>query len=90
VAAPVVQSEPRKSRKLSYKLQLELDTLPARLEQLEGDIAALQAQINAPDFFSQPGDVTQAKLDALAAAESSLEDAFLRWEELEAMKNGES
>lgn len=90
VAAPVVQSEPRKSRKLSYKLQLELDTLPARLEQLEGDITALQGQINAPDFFSQPGDVTQAKLDALAAAEAALEEAFLRWEELEAMKNGES
>ncbi len=92
-AEPVVKNETqttaKKNRKLSYKLQLELDGLPARLEQLETEIDVLQAQVNQPDFFSLPLESTQATLDALQQAESNLEQAFARWEELEAMKNEE-
>lgn len=92
-AEPVVKNETqttaKKNRKLSYKLQLELDGLPARLEQLETEINALQVQVNQPDFFSLPLESTQATLDALQQAESNLEQAFARWEELEAMKNEE-
>ncbi|WP_409423028.1 ABC transporter ATP-binding protein [Pseudaeromonas sp. ZJS20] len=79
----------RKGRKLSYKLQLELDTLPAKLELLENSIAQWQARINEPDFFSKPSEETQPVLDALSQAETDLEAAFLRWEELEALKNEE-
>ncbi|WP_042026213.1 ATP-binding cassette domain-containing protein, partial [Aeromonas enteropelogenes] len=87
---PVVVSEaPKKSKKLSYKLQLELDGLPARLEQLEAELEALQGEINQPGFFSLPSDQTQPKLDALNAAEAALEEAFARWEELEGLKNQE-
>ncbi len=82
-------SAAKKNRKLSYKLQLELDGLPARLEQLETEINELQAQVNQPDFFSLPLESTQSTLDALQQAESNLEQAFARWEELEAMKNEE-
>ena len=83
------QTTTKKNRKLSYKLQLELDGLPARLEQLEEKINALQAEVNQPDFFSLPVESTKATLDALQQAESDLEQAFARWEELEAMKNEE-
>ncbi len=83
------QTTTKKNRKLSYKLQLELDGLPARLEQLEDKINALQAEVNQPDFFSLPVESTKATLDALQQAESDLEQAFARWEELEAMKNEE-
>ncbi|MGL5288009.1 MAG: ABC transporter ATP-binding protein, partial [Aeromonas sp.] len=77
----------KKSKKLSYKLQLELDGLPARLEQLEGELEALQNEINQPSFFSLPSDQTQQKLDACSAAEMAFEQAFSRWEELESLKN---
>ncbi|MGL5302630.1 MAG: ABC transporter ATP-binding protein, partial [Aeromonas sp.] len=77
----------KKSKKLSYKLQLELDSLPARLEQLEGELEALQNEINQPSFFSLPSDQTQQKLDACSAAEMAFEQAFSRWEELESLKN---
>ena len=89
VAEPVaLAAEPaKKTRKLSYKLQLELDNLPARLEQLETELDALQAEINHPGFFSLPAEQTQSKLDALHAAEAALEHAFSRWEELEALKH---
>ncbi|QDY41549.1 ABC transporter ATP-binding protein [Candidatus Pantoea soli] len=78
----------RSAGKLSYNLTRELEQLPQKLEQLETQIGALQAQMSHPDFFSQPHDKTQPVLDALAEAEQALETAFERWEELEALKNG--
>ena len=75
-----------KSKKLSYKLQRELEALPVKLEELEAEIEALQQQVNNPEFFGQPAEETQPILDKLAATEQELEVAFERWEELEAMQ----
>lgn len=41
-----------------------------------------------PDFFSQPHETTQPVLSAIAQAEEALEQAFARWETLEAQQNG--
>lgn len=49
-AAPKTESKP-KAKKLPYKIQQELDGLPAKLEQLEQKIEKLQSTVNAPDFF---------------------------------------
>ncbi|SUC26412.1 ABC transporter ATPase component [Providencia rustigianii] len=78
---------PKRTNKLSYNLLRELELLPAKLEQLEGDIEALQAQIGDADFFNQPHDVTEKALSTLAAKEQELEQAFDRWQELELLKN---
>ncbi|MFG6245216.1 ABC transporter ATP-binding protein, partial [Vibrio diabolicus] len=72
--------------KLSYKLQRELEALPAKLEQLESDIEGLQEQVNDPEFLAKPVEQTQPVLEQLAALEQELEIAFERWEELEAMQ----
>lgn len=91
-AKPVVEaslkSEPvaAKPKKLSYKLQRELETLPATLEQLEEEIEKMQQTVNSSDFFAQPVEQTQTVLDKLAALEQELEIAFERWEALEAMQ----
>ncbi|MDU8923765.1 ABC transporter ATP-binding protein [Pasteurellaceae bacterium LIM206] len=77
------QHNKTKAVKLSYKEQRELEQLPQLLEQLEADIAALQAEVSDPAFFQQPHEYTSAKLQALADQEAELENAFLRWEELE-------
>ncbi|MGL1154813.1 ABC transporter ATP-binding protein [Vibrio parahaemolyticus] len=74
------------SKKLSYKLQRELEALPVKLEQLESDIETLQEQVNDPEFFAKPVEQTQPVLEQLAALEQELEIAFERWEELEAMQ----
>ncbi|HAS6257345.1 TPA: ABC transporter ATP-binding protein [Vibrio vulnificus] len=90
--AKVVEETPKTapakntSKKLSYKLQRELEALPAKLEQLEVDIEALQEQVNSAEFFAQPVETTQPVLEQLAALEQELEIAFERWEELEAMQ----
>lgn len=101
--APLVESEnaplrpadtsPRKQGegkkvKLSYKEQRELEALPEKMEQLEAEIEALQAEVNSADFFAKDPSYTQAQLQKLADTEMALEQAFERWEELENIKNG--
>ena len=88
--APVAKAETvkRNSNKLSYNLQRELEQLPQKLEQLEAQLGDLQAQVADASFFSQPHDHTQIVLADMASAEQALEEAFERWEYLEALKNG--
>ncbi|WP_404340232.1 ABC transporter ATP-binding protein [Pseudoalteromonas mariniglutinosa] len=76
-----------KNNKLSYKLKLELEQLPSKVEQLEKALNAQQVVVNDPDFFKQDADVTTDALNQLAQLESDLEAAFERWEELEELKN---
>lgn len=78
----------RGTSKLSYKLQRELEQLPALLEELEAKLEALQAQVADAAFFSQPHEQTQQVLANLNEAEQELEQAFERWEYLESLKNG--
>lgn len=82
------EPEKRAANKLSYNLQRELEQLPQKMETLESQLETLQAKVADGDFFSQPHDVTQPVLDALAVAEQELEVAFERWEYLESLKNG--
>ena len=74
--------------KLSYNLQRELEQLPQKMEELEAQLAAYQAQVADVNFFNQPHEATQPVLDALAKAEQELETAFERWEYLESLSNG--
>lgn len=55
---------------------------------LEAKLEALQTQVADASFFSQPHEQTQKVLADMAAAEQELEQAFERWEYLEALKNG--
>ena len=71
------------ARKLSYKLQRELDGLPGIIEGLEAEVEALQAEVSAPAFYSQDRELVHGRLDALVAAERQLEAAMTRWIELE-------
>lgn len=76
-----------KSTKLSYKLKLELEELPSKVEALEVALEEQQEIVNSPDFFKQDPETTQVALNHLADLESKLETAFERWEELEALQN---
>lgn len=76
-----------KSNKFSYKLKLELEQLPSKVEQLEITLETQQIVVNDPDFFKQDADSTTKALNHLAKLESDLEAALERWEELEELKN---
>lgn len=86
---PAKRQPAKPSNKLSYHLLRELEQLPKKIEELEERIAELQANVSDVNFFNQPHDVTQSVLQSLADAEHELEQAFERWESLEAQKNGE-
>jgi ATP-binding cassette subfamily F protein uup len=77
---PVSRAE---RRKLSYKLQRELEQLPARIEALEQHIVSLQQRIGSPGFFEQPHAVITETTEKLSQAEAELEHAMERWLELE-------
>ena len=78
------ESKPKGPRKLSYKLQRELDALPDMIEQLEAEVSSLQAEVTAPNFYAGSHSTTRAKLEALTLAQERLEQSIERWAELEA------
>ncbi|RJT47459.1 ABC transporter ATP-binding protein [Rahnella woolbedingensis] len=87
-AQPKAEPAKRTANKLSYNQQRELEQLPAQISSLEEKIEALQKQMSDANFFTLPHEETQQVLTAFAAAELELEQAFERWEALEAQKNG--
>lgn len=82
----IVETKPKAEKKLSYKLQRELEALPAKMEQLEQEVEALQEVISAPEFYAQDQDKINLQLGQLASKEQELEVCFERWEELESLK----
>ena len=83
--SPKPKSSVRKTKKLSYKDQRELDSLPAEIETLETALAELQEQVNDPEFFKQTADSTAATLATLSETEETLSRKYARWDELESM-----
>lgn len=75
--------------KLSYKLQRELEGLPAEIERLETAVADVEATISEPGFYEQDGDAVTATLQKLSDVQAELETAMERWMELEAQASGE-
>lgn len=76
-----------KPAKLSYKLKLELEQLPGKIETLEQEVADLQDTISDANFYSGPPDDVAATLQKLTDTEARLEQAIERWMELEEQAN---
>ena len=72
-----------RSRKLSYREKTELAALPARIEALEQQKAALEARIGSADFYEQPPEEIKRELAALDQLTLDLDAAIERWAELE-------
>lgn len=75
-----------KKKKLSYKLQRELDELPKKIEILEAEQEAISVTMSAADFYQQAQEEIQKTLSASEASKNKLEASYERWETLEAMK----
>ena len=78
-------NEPSRSatKRLSYKDQRDLELLPATIETLETEIAALQERIAAPEFYKQPAATIAATHNRGKELASQLAATFQRWSELE-------
>ncbi|MCB1626162.1 MAG: ATP-binding cassette domain-containing protein [Xanthomonadales bacterium] len=82
-AAPSVAEAAPARRKLSYKDQRELDTLPQRIEALEQELAQRTAAMNEPGFYQREAAAIQADQQTLAERQTELEQLYGRWETLE-------
>ncbi len=89
-AQPVEKNVPEKGRplkerprKLSFKEERELETLPGQIASLEEEQAGLHARLSDPEFYKSAGSEVVTINARLAAIEQGLEEAYLRWDELE-------
>lgn len=76
----------RSNKKLSYKVKLELEALPAKIETLEKSISELEQQTTADDFYATPYEEQQPILDELNIKHKELDTAIRRWDELGTME----
>lgn len=72
----------REKRELE-SLQKELKELPARIESLEAAQHKLSLEMSDSSFYQQSGESISAARSLLLDIEKQLENAYLRWEELE-------
>jgi ATP-binding cassette subfamily F protein uup len=83
-AATIATKEPsRAQRKPSYKEQLELEQLPARIEALEAEQKQLQALVASADFYKRPAAEIHEALSRLEELETLLLAAYTRWDTLD-------
>ena len=81
--ASAAEKHGTKPRKLSYKEQREIETLPGKIETLEVEQSQLQAAVGAAGFYRQPGEAISATLTRLQSVTAELEEYYARWEVLE-------
>jgi ATP-binding cassette subfamily F protein uup len=78
-----VKSSAKPRKKLSYKLQRELEALPQVIAEKEARLKKLQESINEAGFFEQPLEKTEPVMNEITELEEQLMQDLERWEELE-------
>ncbi len=72
--------------KLAYKAQRELAETPAKIEALEAELSELTARLGEAAFYKSDA-AEQARVHArLAALAAQIEQAYARWDALEALR----
>ncbi len=93
---PVIASAPRRApapettppasgprKKLSFKEQRELETLPARIDALEREQGTLEAAVADPAFYREPAATIAERMARLTAVHQELLAAMARWDDLD-------
>ncbi len=70
------------AKKLSFKLQQELDALPDKIESLEKQQSDWHQKMASPEFYQGSSDAIVDAKSKLQAIEVDLKNAYRRWEEL--------
>ncbi len=86
---PIEQTKKQKpktsSKKISFKQQKELEQLPGQIDSFELEQEKLADKIGDANFYKQEQDIINETLGLLKEVEQKLEQAYQRWDELEAM-----
>ncbi len=89
VKPEATRAERERPRKLSYKEQRELESLPALIESLETEQTQLQQKFAEPGFYQQSGVEIAKVTNRLESLHEELQTAYARWELLEELHNVE-
>jgi ABC transport system ATP-binding/permease protein len=88
-----VKSDARRSgnataekRKLSYKEERELDSLPVQIESLEDEQRALNTHVAGPEFYKTGAEAIREALARLEHLQREIARAYERWDELESRR----
>ncbi len=83
---PKEKAAPKTTAKLSYKLQRELDQLPVKIEKLEANKTSLEEQMADPEVYKNADKLGEVQTQ-YNELQTTLEQTYSRWEELEEMAN---
>ncbi len=72
-------------RKLTYKEQRELESLPGKIEALEREQVELSARMGEADFYRQGSGKITATMERIEAVKGELETCYARWQSLESL-----
>ena len=86
-AASTEEKRDGRPRKLSYKEQRELASLPGKIESLEAEQSELRAAMSDADFYRRPRAKIAAATDRLETVTQELEACYARWQALESQAN---
>ena len=86
-SANVTELKPKKTKKLSYKDQRDLDNLPAEVEALSMKISDMEAALSDPDLYQKDPAQFNELSKEIEALRETLEEKEMRWLELEELKD---
>ncbi|WP_298636165.1 ATP-binding cassette domain-containing protein [uncultured Umboniibacter sp.] len=72
------------AKKLSYKVQRELEQLPGIIEALEAEIAELEGVVADPKFYDRDVAEQTELFEKISVVQAKLDEALERWMELDA------
>lgn len=85
--APAAAPAPKTAKRLTYKLQYELDNLPAKIAALEKEIDSLESVLEDATLFERDRGQFDAASKRLAESRADLAASELRWLELDEMRS---
>jgi len=83
--ADAAAADPRLApkKKPTFRELRELEELPARIEALEAEQAALNVVVGGPEFYKEPAETIKTTLARLEDVRQALLDAYARWDDLD-------
>jgi ATP-binding cassette subfamily F protein uup len=76
-----------KQKKLSYKDSIELSQIEDKIMKAESEVEEIELIYSSPDFFEKYSSQTNELNIKLEKAKENVKKLYLRWEELETLKN---
>lgn len=74
--------ENKKSKKINYEEQRELNRLPSKIEKAENELAVMETQLHHADVMSNPERLTELCAQ-IEVVRNKIAQLYQRWEELE-------